>query len=394
LRPDEPSVGFGILGTLRRYATLRRMKVRAAVLERFGEPLVVQEVDLGEPRRGEVLVRLRACGICHTDMYSASGTDPSGYAPCVLGHEGAGVVESVGEGVGSLQPGDHVVTLFSPQCGECVNCRSPKTNICVAIREQQNAGYLPDGTTRLSRGGEPLCHFMGCSTFAEATVMPEIALAKVSKEAPFEAACLFACGLSTGLGAAMFRTPVEQGTTVVVFGAGMVGLGAVAGSRLQGAGRIIAVDLSEQRLELARHHGATDTWAAGPDVVERVLEETNGYGAEFTFEATGNVSVMRQAVEAARMGWGTACIIGVAGKGETLDIVPRYLITGRQVSGASFGGVKGRQQVPELVERYLAGDVDVDSFISHRLTLEQVNDGFELMHNQDGIRSVIELPAY
>ena len=366
------------------------MQVRAAVLEEFAAPLVVQDVELGDPRRGEVLVRLRACGICHTDMYSASGADPSGYVPCVLGHEGAGVVEAVGEGVTSVKPGDHVVTLFSPQCGECVNCRSGKTNICLAIREQQNAGYLPDGTTRLSRDGAPLRHFMGCSTFAEATVMPEIALARVSPEAPPEAACLFACGLSTGLGAAMFRAPVESGATVVVFGAGMVGLGAVAGARLQEAGRIIAVDLSAQRLELARHHGATDTWVAGPDVVDRVLEETGGYGADFTFEATGNVAVMRQAVEAARMGWGTACMIGVAGKGETLDIVPRYLITGRHVLGASFGGVKGREQVPQLIDRYLAGDIDVDSFISHRLTLDQVNVGFGLMHRQDGIRSVIE----
>src|SRR5437588_5033316 len=235
------------------------MKIRAAVLEQFAAPLAVQEVDLGEPRRGEVLVRLHACGICHTDMYSASGADPSGYVPCVLGHEGAGVVEAVGEGVTSLTPGDHVVTLFSPQCGECVNCRSGKTNICVAIREQQNAGYLPDGTTRLTRDGAELRHFMGCSTFAEATVMPEISLAKVSPEAPFEATCLFACGLSTGLGAAMFRAPVEPGATVVVFGAGMVGLGAVAGARLEGAGRIIAVDPSEPRLQLARHHAATDT---------------------------------------------------------------------------------------------------------------------------------------
>jgi S-(hydroxymethyl)glutathione dehydrogenase / alcohol dehydrogenase len=367
------------------------MKIRAAVLENFATPLAVQEVDLDGPRRGEVLVDLRACGVCHTDMYSASGTDPSGYVPCVLGHEGAGVVEAVGEGVSSLAPGDHVVTLFSPQCGECVNCRSGKTNICVAIREQQNAGYLPDGTTRLSRDGAPLRHFMGCSTFAEATVMPEIALAKVSADAPFEATCLFACGLSTGLGAAMFRAPVEPGSTVVAFGAGMVGLGVVAGARLQGAARIIAVDLSEQRLELARHHGATDTWTGGPDVVERVLEETGGFGADFTFEATGNVAVMRQAVEAARMGWGTACMIGVAGKGETLDVVPRYLITGRQVVGASFGGVKGREQVPELVDRYLAGDIDVESFISHRLTLDDVNAGFDLMERQDGVRSVIEL---
>ena len=369
------------------------MKVRAAVLERFAAPLVVQEVELGAPRHGEALVRLHACGICHTDMYSASGTDPSGYVPCVLGHEGAGVVEAVGEGVVSLEPGDHVVTLFSPQCGKCVNCRSGKTNICVAIREQQNAGHLPDGTTRLSREGESLRHFMGCSTFAEATVMPEIALAKVSDEAPFEAACLFACGLSTGLGAAMFRAEVERGSTVVVFGAGMVGLGAVVGARLQGAERIIAVDLSEQRLELARHHGAADAWIGGPDVVERVLEETGGFGADFTFEATGNVAVMRQAVEAARLGWGRACMIGVAGRGETLDVVPRYLITGRQVLGASFGGVRGRDQVPKLVDRYLAGDIDVESFISHRLTLGQVNEGFELMHRQDGIRSVIEFPA-
>ena len=366
------------------------MKIRAAVLEQFAAPLVVQEVELAEPRRGEVLVRLDACGICHTDMYSASGADPSGYAPCVLGHEGAGVVEAIGPEVSSLQPGDHVVTLFSPQCGECVNCRSGKTNICLAIREQQNAGYLPDGSTRLSREGEPLRHFMGCSTFAEATVMPEIALAKVSREAPLEAACLFACGLSTGLGAAMFRAPVDAGATVVVFGAGMVGLGAVAGARLQGAGRIIAVDLSEQRLELARHHGATDTWTGGPEVVDRVLQETGGFGAEFTFEATGDVTVMRQAVESARMGWGRACMIGVAGRGETLDIVPRYLITGRHVLGASFGGVKGREQVPQLVDRYLAGDIDVESFISHRLTLDDVNRGFELMHRQDGIRSVIK----
>ncbi len=367
------------------------MKIRAAVLQEFASPLVVRDVDLEGPRTGEVLVRLHACGICHTDMYSASGADPSGYAPCVLGHEGAGIVEAVGEEVSTLQPGDHVVTLFSPQCRECVNCRSGKTNICVAIREQQNAGHLPDGTTRLSQDGVPLRHFMGCSTFAEATVMPEIALAKVSPEAPFEAACLFACGLSTGLGAAMFRARVHPGATVVVFGAGMVGLGAVVGARLQGAARIIAVDLAERRLELARQHGATDSWVGGADTVDRVLAETGGFGADFTFEATGNVAVMRQAVESARMGWGTACMIGVAARGETLDIVPRYLITGRHVLGASFGGVKGRDQVPELVDRYLAGDIDVDSFISHRLSLEQVNEGFDLMERQDGIRSVIEL---
>jgi S-(hydroxymethyl)glutathione dehydrogenase/alcohol dehydrogenase len=283
-----------------------------------------------------------------------------------------------------------VVTLFSPECGECVNCKSGKTNICMAIRAEQNLGHLPDGTTRLSLEGEDLRHFMGCSAFAEATVMPAIALAKVSPEAPFESAALFACGLSTGLGAAMYRAEVEPGSTCVVFGAGMVGLGAVAGCRLQGAERIIVVDLSEDRLALARQHGATDTWVAGDDTVAHVLEETDGFGADYTFEATGLVGVMAQAVEAARVGWGVCCVTGVAGKGETLDIVPRFLITGRKVMGASFGGVKGRTQVPQLVDRYLAGDIDVDAFISHRLTLDSVNEGFELMHHQDGIRSVIE----
>jgi S-(hydroxymethyl)glutathione dehydrogenase/alcohol dehydrogenase len=365
------------------------MQIRAAVLETFGEPLQIQHVDLADPQPGEVLVRLVACGVCHTDLYTASGADPSGYAPAVLGHEGAGVVESVGEGVGSVSPGDHVVTLFSPQCGECEHCRSPRTNLCLAIREQQNKGYLPDGTTRLSRDGEPIRHFMGTSTFAEYTVMPEIALAKVSPDAPLDRACLFACGLSTGLGAAMFTAKVESGSTCVVFGAGMVGLGAVAGCRLQGADRVICVDLSEDRLELARGQGATDTWVADENVVQRVLDETRGFGADYTFEATGLVSVMRQAVESARMGWGLCTVAGVAGKGETLDIVPRYLITGRRVCGSSFGGVKGREQVPQLVQRYLDGDIDVDPFISHHLKLDDVNHGFELMEAQDGIRSVI-----
>jgi S-(hydroxymethyl)glutathione dehydrogenase/alcohol dehydrogenase len=366
------------------------VRVRAAVLEEFGRPLVVTDVDLAEPRAGEVLVRLVACGVCHTDMYTASGADPSGYAPTVLGHEGAGVVERVGEDVTSVSPGDHVVTLFSPQCGECVHCKSTKTNLCLAIREQQNAGYLPDGTTRLARDGVPLRHFMGTSTFAEYTVMPEIALAKISPDAPLDRACLFACGLSTGLGAAMYTAKVEPGSTCVVFGAGMVGLGAVAGCRLQQAGRIICVDLSEQRLELAREQGATDLWHGSPEIVERILEATGGFGADYTFEATGLVAVMRQAVESARMGWGLCTIAGVAARGETLDVIPRWLITGRRVCGSSFGGLKGRDQVPQLVERYLAGEIDVDAFVSHRITLDEVNRGFELMEAQDGIRSVIE----
>jgi S-(hydroxymethyl)glutathione dehydrogenase / alcohol dehydrogenase len=365
------------------------MKMRAAVLEEFGSPLQVQDLDLAEPRSGEVLVRLVACGVCHTDLYTASGADPSGYAPTVLGHEGAGVVERVGDGVTSLASGDHVVTLFSPQCGECEHCRSPRTNLCMAIREQQGKGFLPDGTTRLSRDGEPIRHFMGTSTFAEYTVMPAIALAKIDPEAPLEGAALFACGLSTGLGAAMKTAAVEAGSTCVVFGAGMVGLGAVAGCRLQGAERIICVDLSEERLELARGQGATETMLGGPDAVERILEETGGLGADYTFEATGNVAVMRQAVESARMGWGLCTIAGVAGKGETLDVVPRYLITGRRIAGSSFGGIKGRVEVPQLVDRWLAGEIDVDPFLSHELTLDDVNRGFELMEAQDGIRSVI-----
>ena len=365
------------------------MKIRAAVLEEFGKPLVVREVDLAEPRAGEVLVRLVACGVCHTDLYTASGVDPSGYAPTVLGHEGAGVVEAIGEGVSSVAVGDHVVTLFSPQCRECIHCLDPRTNLCLSIREKQGEGYLPDGTTRLSLDGEPLRHFMGTSTFAEYTVMPEIALANISKEAPLDHACLFACGLSTGLGAAIYTAKVEPGTTCVVFGAGMVGLGAVAGARLQGAERIICVDLSDDRLELARGQGATETWTAGPDTVERILEETGGFGADYTFEATGLVSVMEQAVESARMGWGLCTVAGVAGKGETLDIIPRWLITGRRVCGSSFGGVKGRDQVPQLIDRYLEGEIDVDPFISHSLSLDEVNRGFELMEAQDGIRSVI-----
>src|SRR5215212_8000570 len=342
------------------------MRIRAAVLEQFARPLVVQEVELDGPGPGEVLVRLAACGVCHTDLYTASGVDPSGYAPAVLGHEGAGVVERVGDGTRFVEPGDRVVTLFSPQCGECVHCVSPKTNLCLAIREQQNLGYLPDGTTRLHRGDERVRHFMGPSTFAEATVMPEIALAKIDPEAPLDVVCTLACGATTGLGAALYIAKVEAGSTCAVFGAGLVGLGAVAGARLAGAQRIICVDLAEERLEAARAHGATDTFLGGPDVVAQILEMTGGFGADYTFEATGNVAVMRQAVEAARMGWGLCTVAGVAGRGETLDVVPRLLITGRRVCGSSFGGVKGRDQVPQLFELYMDGAIDVAPFVRRR----------------------------
>jgi S-(hydroxymethyl)glutathione dehydrogenase/alcohol dehydrogenase len=370
------------------------MKIRAAVLEEFGKPLVVQELDLAPPRRGEALVKVHACGVCHTDMYTWSGVDPSGYAPTVLGHEGAGVVEAVGEGVTSLKPGDHVITLFSPECGECVHCRSGKTNICMAIREEQGKGHLPDGTTRLSRNGEPIRHFMGTSTFAEHAVLPEIALARIDPEASLEAVCTLACGATTGLAAALWKAEVESGSTCAVFGCGLVGLGAVAGCAMRGAERIFAVDLSPERLETAQRYGATDTIdASHEDPVARIVEETSGFGADYTFEATGNVRVMRQAVEAARMGWGLCTVLGVAGKGETVDIVPRFLITGRRVQGGSFGGARGRTHVPRLVALYMEGKLDLDGFVSHRLALDDVNRGFELMERQDGIRSVIVFDA-
>jgi len=366
------------------------MKIRAAVLEEFGQPLVVQEVELAAPKAGEVLVKIKSCGVCHTDLYTASGVDPSGYCDCVLGHEGAGIVEEVGAGVTSVQPGDHVVTLFSPECGECVHCRSGKTNICTAIREQQGQGYMPDGTSRLSRAAEPLRHFMGTSTFAEYAVMPEIALAKVNPEADFDAICLLACGATTGIAAALWKAEVESGSTVAVFGAGMVGLGAVAGAKLRGAEKIVVVDISEERLELSKQFGATHTVQGGPNAVAELLDMSDGLGMDYTFEATGLVDVMAQSVEAARMGWGLATMLGVAGKGETLDIVPRLLITGRKVQGGSFGGAKGRTHVPQLVDMYMAGELDLDGFVSHRITLDEVNKGFDLMHEQDGIRSVIQ----
>ncbi len=365
------------------------MKTRAAVLEAFGQPLVVQELDLAPPKSGEVLVRLHACGVCHTDLYTQSGADPSGYTPCVLGHEGAGVVEEIGAGVTSLAPGDHVITLFSPECGQCEHCRSGKTNICTAIRATQGQGLLPDGTTRFSRDGEPMRHFMGTSTFSEYTVMPEIALAKIDRAAKLESVCLLACGATTGIAAALWKAEVEAGSTCFVFGAGMVGLGALLGAKLRGAQRIVAVDLSPHRLEWAKRYGATDVVVADGSEVEQLMELSGGLGADYTFEATGLTSVMRTAVETARMGWGLVTVLGVAGKGQTLDIVPRLLITGRRVQGGSFGGAKGRTHVPQLVDMYLAGKLDLDGFVSHRLTLDEVNRGFDLMEAQDGIRSVI-----
>ncbi|MFK5955910.1 MAG: alcohol dehydrogenase catalytic domain-containing protein [Planctomycetota bacterium] len=366
------------------------MKMRAAILEEFGKPLVVQEVELAAPKAGEVLVKIKSCGVCHTDLYTASGADPSGYCDCVLGHEGAGIVAEIGEGVHSVAVGDHVVTLFSAECGQCLHCLSGKTNLCLAVREQQGLGFLPDGTSRLSRAAGPLRHFMGTSTFAEYTVIPEVSLAKVNRDANFDAICLLACGATTGIAAALWKAKVEVGSSVAVFGAGMVGLGAVAGAKLRGAEKIMVIDPSAERRELSKKFGATHVFDGGAHAVQEVLDQTQGFGADYTFEATGIVDVMGQAVEAARMGWGIATMLGVAGKGEQMKITPRFLITGRTVQGGSFGGAKGRTHVPQLVDLYLSGELDLDGFVSHRITLDEVNHGFDLMHRQDGIRSVIQ----
>ena len=368
--------------------------MRAAVLEEFGQPLVVQELELAEPRAGEVLVRLVACGVCHTDMYTASGVDPSGYAPAVLGHEGAGVVEAIGEGVNDLQVGDHVVTLFSPQCRECVHCLSPKTNICLAIREQQGKGHLPDGTTRLSRiDGEPIRHFMGTSTFAEYTVMPEIALARRSRRrrrwiahACSPAAC------RPGSARRCTRPRSSRARRCVVFGAGMVGLGAVAGARLQGADRIICVDLSEERLEMARHQGATRSCSAGRAGTGSSPRSSRRPAASApTTRSRRPASSPSCARRSSRRAWAGAWrrCAALPARARRWTSSRACLITGRRVAGSSFGGVKGRDQVPQLVQRYLDGDIDVDAFLSHHITLDEVNKGFDLMHAQDGIRSVI-----
>ena len=365
------------------------MKIRAAVLEQFGKPLNVQDVDLAPPKAGEVLVRITACGVCHTDMYTASGADPSGYVPTVLGHEGGGVVEAVGEGVESVAVGDHVVTLFSPECGVCDHCTSGLTNICTAIRSMQGQGRLPDGTSRLSLGGEPMRHFMGTSTFAEAAVLPEIAVAKVDSNLSLESLCLLACGATTGLAAAVWKAEVRPGSSVIVFGAGLVGLGAVAGAKLRLAERIVCVDKSPARLELAKQQGATDTLVAGENTTQELLEMFDGVGADYVFEATGLVGVMGQAVEVTRFGWGVCTVLGVAGKGEKLEVTPRLLITGRKIQGGSFGGAKGRTHVPQLARLYAEGAIDLDSLVSYRMPLDDVNIAFEKMEQQDGIRTVL-----
>jgi S-(hydroxymethyl)glutathione dehydrogenase / alcohol dehydrogenase len=336
-------------------------------------------------------VRLVACGVCHTDLYTASGADPTGYAPCVLGHEGAGVVERVGEGVTLVRPGDHVITLFAPECGVCVHCRSDRTNRCVAIRDQQGLGFLPDGTTRFSRNGKDIRHFMGTSTFAEATVMPEIALAKINPEAPLDRACLFACGLSTGLGAAMNTAKVEPGSNVVVFGLGGIGLNVVQGARMVGADKIMGVAVNPSRQPLAEEFGMTHF--VDPKEVEGYLEpylvDLTGGGADYSFECIGNVGVMRQALECCHKGWGVSVIIGVAGSGEEISTRPFQLVTGRTWKGSAFGGARGRTDVPKIVDWYMEGKINIDDLITHTMPLAEINTAFDLMHRGESIRSVV-----
>ena len=362
------------------------------MLEEFGRPLVVQDVDLAEPRAGEVLVRLVACGVCHTDLYTASGADPSGYAPTVLGHEGAGVVERVGDGVTSLSEGDHVVTLFSPQCGDCVHCSSPRTNLCLAIREQQNKGMLPDGTTRISRDGDGVRHFMGCSTFAEYTVMPEIALAKIDPEAPFEHACIFACGLSTGLGAAINTGGVRRGQSVAVIGCGGVGMAAVAGAALAGAARVIAVDIDDRKLEWAKGMGATDTVSSRQtDPVEAIQGLTGGFGADVVIDAVGRPETWQQAFYARDLA-GTVVLVGVPTPDQRITL-PLIDVFGRggALKSSWYGDCLPSRDFPMLVDLYQQGRLDLDAFVTEEIGIDDVEAAFDKMHSGDVLRSVVIL---
>lgn len=372
------------------------MKVRGAIFEAEGRPLVIDEVEIDGPKQGEVLVRLEATGLCHTDLFTMSGSDPSAYWPAILGHEGGGVVEEVGPGVTSVRKGDHVIPLFISECGECPQCRSEDTNLCSALDETYYKGLMPDGTTRLHyEDGRDILHFMGTSTFAEYTVVPEIALAKIRADAPLDRMCLLGCGVTTGIGAALWTAKVRPGSTCVIFGVGPIGINVVQGCRLAGAEKIIAVDLHEDRLEKAKLFGATHTIDASKhdgNAVGAVKElcDSSWAGADYTFEATGRVQVMRQAVEACRYGGGRCTLIGVAGKGDELSLVPRMLISGRLVTGTAFGGCNGRTQLPHLVDWYMEGKILVDELVTGERTLEQINEAFDLMRKDQGYRYVVK----
>ena len=367
------------------------MQTRAAVAFRAGAPLSIETVDLDGPRAGEVLVEIKATGVCHTDAYTLSGADPEGLFPTILGHEGAGIVLDVGPGVTSLKPGDHVIPLYTPECRECDYCLSRKTNLCQAIRATQGQGLMPDGTSRFSLNGEKLFHYMGCSTFANHTVLPEIALAKIRDDAPFDKACYIGCGVTTGIGAVLFTAKVEPGASVVVFGLGGIGLNVIQGARMAGAGMIVGVDLNPKREAMARQFGMThfvNPAEVGGDLVAHLVSLTKG-GADYSFECIGNTKVMRQALECCHKGWGTSVIIGVAEAGAEISTRPFQLVTGRNWRGSAFGGARGRTDVPKIVDWYMEHRIEIDPLITHILPLERINEAFDLMHRGESIRSVV-----
>lgn len=366
------------------------MKTRAAVAWRAQEPLTVEEVELQGPRAGEVLVEVKATGICHTDYYTLSGADPEGLFPAILGHEGAGVVLEVGAGVTTLKAGDHVVPLYTPECRQCKFCLSRKTNLCAAIRATQGKGLMPDGTSRFKVGGKDVYHYMGTSTFSNHIVVPEIALAKIRNDAPFDKVCYIGCGVTTGIGAVLFTAKVEAGANVVVFGLGGIGLNVIQGARMVGADKIIGVDINPAREDLARKFGMTHF--VNPkevdNVVDHIIQLTDG-GADYSFECIGNVEVMRQALECAHRGWGQSIIIGVAEAGKEISTRPFQLVTGREWKGSAFGGARGRTDVPRIVDWYMEGKINIDDLITHTLPLERINEGFDLMKSGESIRSVV-----
>lgn len=366
------------------------MKTRAAVAMKAGQALDICEVDLEGPRPGEVLVEIKATGVCHTDAFTLSGDDPEGAFPAILGHEGAGVVLEVGAGVKSLKPGDHVIPLYTPECRECDYCLHPKTNLCQAIRSTQGQGLMPDGSSRFSLDGRPILHYMGCSTFANHTVLPEIALAKIRPDAPFDKVCYIGCGVTTGVGAVAFDMKVEPGSTVAVFGLGGIGLNVIQGARMVGADRIIGVDINPSKVALAKQFGMTDfiNPKEVDDVVGAIGELTNG-GVDYSFECIGNVHTMRQALECCHKGWGESCIIGVAGAGQEISTRPFQLVTGRSWRGSAFGGARGRTDVPKIVDWYMDGKLNIDDLITHTMPLDDINTAFELMHAGESIRSVV-----
>jgi S-(hydroxymethyl)glutathione dehydrogenase/alcohol dehydrogenase len=370
------------------------VEVRAAVAYEAASPLTIETVQMEGPKAGEVLVEIKATGICHTDAYTLSGKDPEGLFPAILGHEGAGVVVEVGEGVTSVKPGDHVIPLYTPECRQCEYCLSRKTNLCQAIRATQGRGLMPDGTSRFSINGKMLHHYMGTSTFANYTVLPEIAVAKIREDAPFDKVCYIGCGVTTGIGAVIYTAKVEPGARVVVFGLGGIGLNVIQGARMVGASQIVGVDINPAKRALAEKFGMTDfvnPQEVEGDLVPYLVDLTKG-GADYSFECIGNVNIMRQALECCHKGWGVSVIIGVAGAGEEIRTRPFQLVTGRVWKGSAFGGARGRTDVPKIVDWYMEGKINIDDLITHVMPLEKINDAFDLMHKGESIRSVVTFP--